>query len=182
MVVFGLSKWLSSVTARLWGRETWRETSGKRRITKRLVGKRKKAGGKTKKGWCHDNTSLFVYTWVENCSLLPIQVAGARLCSSAKHGVFFAKERPTRGSCFDPRVRLSGKNWPVVEVKLPISDDETWLSEVLHLLAVLVVVGMNIHPNLQSLHKSVHILTSTFSCARSAVYFVLEGPKVFVLR
>jgi hypothetical protein len=27
-----------------------------------------KTGGKTKKGWCHDNTSLFVYTWVENCS------------------------------------------------------------------------------------------------------------------
>ncbi len=33
-----------------------------------------KTGRKTKKSWCHDNTSLFVYTWVENCSLLPIQV------------------------------------------------------------------------------------------------------------
>jgi hypothetical protein len=27
-----------------------------------------KTGGKTKKGWGHDNTSLFVYKWVENCS------------------------------------------------------------------------------------------------------------------
>jgi hypothetical protein len=26
-----------------------------------------KPGGKTKKSWCHD-TSLFVTTWVENCS------------------------------------------------------------------------------------------------------------------
>ena len=27
-----------------------------------------KPGGKTKKGWGHDNTSLFVHKWVENCS------------------------------------------------------------------------------------------------------------------
>jgi hypothetical protein len=27
-----------------------------------------KTGGKTKKGWDHEDTSLFVYTWVENCS------------------------------------------------------------------------------------------------------------------
>ena len=27
-----------------------------------------KTGGKTKKGWGHEDTSLFVYTWVENCS------------------------------------------------------------------------------------------------------------------
>ena len=38
------SKWLLELTVRLWGRETGRETSGKRRITKRLLGKRKKAG------------------------------------------------------------------------------------------------------------------------------------------
>ena len=43
-LAFSGSKWLAEVTARLWARETGREPGEKRRITKRLVEKRKKAG------------------------------------------------------------------------------------------------------------------------------------------
>jgi len=48
---------------------------GRERVRdERKLPNNEKTSGETKKGWCHDNTSLFVYTWVENCSLLPIQV------------------------------------------------------------------------------------------------------------
>jgi len=47
-------------------RQVMRERDGAR--NERKAPDNEKTDGKTKKGWCHDNTSLFVYTWVKNCS------------------------------------------------------------------------------------------------------------------
>ena len=75
----------------MWG-ETGRETSGKGRINE-------KTGGKTKKGRCHDNTSLFVYLWVGIRSLPLVQVAGARFELKTSR-LWEISETACRGHCF----------------------------------------------------------------------------------
>ena len=58
-----------------------------------------KTGGKTKKGRCHDNTSLFVYLWVGFRSLPLVKVAGASFELSTSR-LWALSETARPGNCF----------------------------------------------------------------------------------